>query len=160
MARVVEETYTVNHTLLAWVRLIGFGALVGVAYWLVALLIGRYIIEPLACRDLTSAAICLAPEELAGKVSAVLVATAAIFGMIRLRVVRPIIVAVASAALLWELSVILSGLFWLETLAWSVLLYAISYALFGWIARAWSALIAIIVAVVVVVVIRIAVMLY
>ena len=47
-----------------------------------------------------------------------------------------------------------------ETLAWSVLLYAISYALFGWIARAWSALIAIIVAVVVVVVIRIAVMLY
>jgi hypothetical protein len=160
MARVVEDTYTVNHTLLAWVRLIGFGAIVGVAYWVVTLIIGRYVVEPWACRDLASAAVCLAPEVLAGKISTVLVATGAIFGMIRLRVVRPIIVAVASAVLLWELSAILSGLFWLETLAWSVLLYAISYALFGWIARAWSVLVAIIVAVVAAVVIRIAVMLY
>jgi len=51
------------------------------------------------------------------------------------RVAKPIIVAVASAVLLWGLANWTSGLAWQEVLGWGVLLYAISYVLFAWISR-------------------------
>lgn len=156
MAKVIIEDNSVfSHSLQAWLRVIGFGAVVGLAYWILTLLIGNYVVEPLACRDIATATTCVGAESLAGKISTVLIAVAAIFGMVRLGVVRPIIIALASAALLWELSAWVEGLFWLESLAWSVLLYAVSYALFGWIVRALSVVVAIIIAVLAVVALRI-----
>ena len=155
MAKVIIENAPVPQAVWQnWARVIGIGAAVGLVYWLLTMLIGRFIIEPLTCRDVVEAAACTEASVLAGKISTIIVATAAILTMVRVGVARPLIIAVASAALLWELSAVTLGLFWAEALAWSVLMYAASYALFGWIVRAWNAVVAIILAVIAVVGIR------
>lgn len=156
MAKVIiENTPDSQLVWRSWAQVIGIGAAVGIIYWLVALLIGRFIIEPLTCRDVVEAAACTEASVLAGKISTVLIAIVAIFGMVRVGVARPLIIAVAAAILLWELSASTLGMFWLESLGWSVLLYALAYALFGWIARASSVVVAIVVTLVVVVGLRI-----
>lgn len=135
-------------------RVIGFGAVAGLAYWVLASLIGRFIIEPIACREVVEAAACTEASVLAGRISTVLVAIAAIFGMVRLGVARPLIIAVAAAILLWSLSALTLGMPWYEALLWSVLLYALVYALFGWIARATNVVVAIVATIVLVVALR------
>ncbi len=156
MARSQQTNAITNHTTRAWVYIIGIGAAVGLAYWVATILLGRYIVEPLACRDIATAATCVGSIGLAGKIASVLLATVALLVMIRLSLFRPIIIAVAAAVLLWDLSVWTTGLFWAEALAWSVVLCALSYALFGWIARQFGLIVAIIIAAVLAVGIRVA----
>ena len=156
MARSEQTTRITNHTTRAWVYIIGVGAAVGLAYWVMTILLGRYIVEPLACREVATAATCVGAFGLAGKIASVILATIALLVMIRVSLFRPIIIAVAAAVLLWDLSVWTTGLFWAEALAWSVVLYALSYALFGWIARQFSVIVAIIIAVVLAIGIRVA----
>ncbi len=146
---IVEDREIIAVTIQSWVRVIGLGAGVGLAIWVLTSLLGRYAFGPLLGADANIFIV-------AGKVSAVLVATCAVLGMVRLGVARPIVIAVAAAALLWDLSVWTQGMFWLEAVAWSILLYAATYALFGWIARQGSTLLAILITILVVVVIRIA----
>jgi len=156
MARSQQTNVITNHTTRAWFYIIGVGAGVGLAYWVTTILLGRYVVEPLACRDVATAAACVGSLGLAGKIASVILATIALLFMIRLSLFRPIIIAVAAAVLLWDLSVWTTGLFWAEALAWSVVLYALSYALFGWVARQFSLIIAIIIAAVLAIGIRIA----
>jgi hypothetical protein len=139
-----------------WLKVVGFGAAVGLIYWVLTLLIGRYIIEPLTCREVVDAVTCTEASVLAGKISTVLVAVGAIFAMIRLVLARPLIVAVGAAIVLWELSAWTLGLFWLESLAWSIILYALAYGLFGWIARHASVVVAIVTAAILAIAIRVA----
>lgn len=155
---IIEDNRVARPEWQIWLQVVGFGAIVGAVYWLLALLIGRYIVEPLACRDVVSAVACTDASVLAGKLSTVIVALMATFGMIRAGVARPLIVAVASAAVLWSLSEWTNGLFWGEALAWSIILYALAYGLFGWIARHVSAIVAIILAILVAVAIRVGLM--
>lgn len=72
---------------------------------------------------------------MAGNIATVLVALIGIVVMVRLRMVQPLLVAVASAASLWGLSGLTDGLVWFETMAWAVALYCLAYALFSWISR-------------------------
>ena len=152
----VTNAPQVNHTTRAWFYIIGIGLIVGLAYWVTTVLLTRYVVEPLACRDIATAASCVGAIGIAGKIATVLLATLSLLVMIRVSLFRPIIIAVATAVVLWNLSVYTTGLFWAEALAWSIVLYGLSYALFGWIARQMNLVLAIIVAVVVAVMIRIA----
>lgn len=153
---IIEDEQLSSYSLRTWGRVILFGAIVGALYWLLAWAIGRFIVEPLTCRQLVDAASCVDATAVAGKIATVVAAAVAIFGMVRFGVVRPIIIAVASAFVLWSLSSYTLGLHGLESFAWSVGLYAITYALFGWIARAAGAVIAVVFAVLVAVIVRIA----
>ena len=153
MAQQVAERWVVQQSILSWARLIGIGAAAGALFWVLSTLIGRYVVEPMVCRDLVDAAACVQASVTAGRVATVLVAVASVLALIRFGIARPIILAVASAIVLWNLGVWTQGLWWLEMLAWSVALYAATYALFGWIARQVNPLIAIVVTVVVVLVI-------
>lgn len=144
MAKViVEDNRVARSEGQIWLQILGYGAAVGAAWWLLALIITSWIIEPLACSgaDITA---CADASILGGRLSAVIIGIGAIFGMIRLGIVRPIIVAVASAVVLWNLSVWIQGLFWLESITWAVVLYALAYGLFGWIARHLSTVVAVV----------------
>ncbi len=152
---IIEDNRVARPEWQIWLQLVGFGAIVGAIYWLLALLIGRYVVEPLACRDVIDVVACSDSSLLAGKLSTVLVALLATFGMIRAGIARPLVVAVAAAAVLWSLSEWTSGLFWAEALTWSIVLYALAYGLFGWIARHVNAIIAVILAILIVVAIRV-----
>lgn len=153
---IIEDVQLSGYSLRSWVRVVLYGLVVGAVYWLLTLAISKLIVEPLACRQLVDAAACVDAPAVAGRITTVLIAAIAITGMIRLGMARPIIIAVASAVVLWDLTAYVLGLFWLESAVWTVLLYGLCFALFGWIARSTSALIAVILSVVLAVALRIA----
>jgi hypothetical protein len=152
---IIEDEQLNSYSLRSWVRVIVFGLIAGIAYFLLSLAINAAVVEPLVCRQLDEARSCIDASVTAGKITTVLVAALAVFGLIKLGAARPVIVAIASAAVLWSLSAYLQGLIWYEALAWSILLYALTYALFGWIARTTSSVLAVLLSIVVVLVIRI-----
>lgn len=158
MAKVVAEQtrVVVQSEWQEWVKIIGTGAGVGLLVYLIGLLIGQYIVEPFMCRNVVDLASCADASVLAGRISSVLLAVAAIFALIKLTVARPLIVAVSAVAVLWDLSLWTAGLVWFEALAWSVVLYALSYALFGWIARHAHLIVSLVTALIVIIVIRLA----
>jgi len=55
--------------------------------------------------------------------------------MVRLLIAQPLLIAVAALICLWSLASWTAGMFWLESLAWSALLYGLVYSLFGWVVR-------------------------
>lgn len=160
MAQVIITDQQANAESLAmWVRTIVLGALLGILFWLLSTLIGHYVIEPLYCRQALNATLCTNSTEISGNIAAVLVAVAGVIAMVRIGAARPIVIAVATAALLWDLAAWTQGLFWLEAIAWGVLLYGLTFALFAWITRYASLLVTLIITVLIVIIIRIALVL-
>ena len=136
MAKVITDERTV--VVKPWwarVRIVFIGAVLGLIWWLLTALITSYIIEPMACRDLANAAMCVDGSGVAGSIATVIVAILGAFALVRTLQPRPIIIAVASAAVLWVLGQYLSGLAWYEALLWAVAFYAATYVLFGLTAR-------------------------
>lgn len=132
---VVDNEQVVRPEWQELLRFMGYGALVGVVYYLAMLMLNQYVVEPLACRTLTDATACVEAPVLAGRLATVVATVVAIGGMIRLSLARPLIVAVATSVLLWNLGAWTEGLYWLEAFAWAIALYALVYGLFGWIVR-------------------------
>lgn len=132
------------------------GAVTGLAAWVLTSLIANYILEPIVCGASLDAARCASSVAIAGNISTVLIAVAATAAMLRLEVARPIIVAAASAVMVWPLAGLTDGLWWLEAIGFSVLVYALCYTLFGWIALRTGLIAAIIWSLVIAVVLRIA----
>ena len=96
---------------------------------------------------------------IAGNIAAVVTALLAVLALVKMNIAQPVIIAVGSAALLWGLAGWTNGLFWIESIAWAVVLWALSFGLFAWITRYTRMIPAIIVALVIVVIIRIALIL-
>jgi len=156
MAQVIIEDQTVlSRTWVTWGRTIALGAALGLIFWIFTVLIGRYVVEPLVCKDLVDAAVCVDAVPVAGKIATILVAVLGVIAMVRVGIARPIIIAVATAALLWNLAGWTQGLFWLESIVWSVLLYALCFALFAWITRHVTLWVTIVVSLLIVLIIRI-----
>ncbi len=118
----------------AW-RMAIIGGSLGFLYWLTTLLISRYIIDPIYCGASFDANVCTGSIGMSGDIATIIVATVGLAVLVRYAVVRPIIVAVASALALWSLARWTEGLAWYESLAWSVVLYGFTYILFSWISR-------------------------
>lgn len=135
MAKTVVDQTVVVRTWPTWLKVVLIGAGIGLTFWILTAILARYVVEPLACREMANVAFCVNATGIAGNISTILVAIASVFALIRLGIVRPIIITVASAALLWNLGAMLVGLFWLEAILWSVALYAVTYGLFAWITR-------------------------
>ena len=112
---------------------IGLG--VGALWWTLTALLRSYVIEPIACRDLSVAQVCSDAYGVAGAISAIVVAVIGLLLLIRYVQPRPVIVAVGALAVLWSLGHYLQGLGWLEALVWSIVLYVAAYILFWLIAR-------------------------
>lgn len=142
-----------------WVRTVIVGAVTGIIFYELTLIIGRYIIDPIVCRNIINAALCTDSTPLAGNIATILVGVVGLVAMVRMNIARPIITAVASAALLWQLASWTEGLFWLEALLWTAILYAGAYSLFGWIIRHEKLWVTITVSILIVLIVRIAVIL-
>jgi len=153
---IIEDQAVINRTYVTWGRTIAVGAALAVVFWLLTLLIGRFIVEPLVCRQIVDATMCNDATPLAGKIATIFTAVLGIVVMVRMRIARPIIIAVATAAVLWDLAAWTQGLFWLEGIIWSVLLYALCFALFAWITRYVTLWVTIVVSIVIVLIVRIA----
>ena len=108
-----------------WVkgRIVFIGLGMGLVWWVLTALLRQYVVEPFACRDLSAAATCVNAIGVSGSIAAVLVAVLGAYVLVRNIQPRPIIIAVATAVLLWDLGTILRGLGWWETLLWALFLF-------------------------------------
>lgn len=156
MAKIIADQEYVDRTWSIWLRTVAIGAVLGIVFWILTLLLGHYVIDPLACRDTNSLSACANSVSLAGTIAAILTGVLGSIVMVRMEIFRPIILAIASVALLWNLSTMTAGLFWVEALAWSSGLYALCYGLFAWIARYPRLWLVIVLSVLIVLSIRIA----
>lgn len=112
---------------------IGLG--LGLLWWVLASLLRRYVIEPIACQDVVSVAACTGSMGVAGSIATVLVAVAGLLLLVRYAQPRPVISALAAAILLWDLGILVEGLSWWAALLWVFFFYAAAYGLFSMVAR-------------------------
>lgn len=130
------------------------GAGLGLVWWILASLLKRYVVEPLACQNLNNASTCLDSFGVAGNIALVMVALLGAYVLIRSLQPRPIIIAIASAVMLWGLAGLMNGLVWYESLLWAVGLFAVTYMLFSMVVRIHSLVFSLITAAIVLVVVR------
>lgn len=126
-----------------WVkgRIVYIGLILGLLWWVLTAVLRQYVVEPMACRDLSTAAACVNSIGVSGSIAAVLVAVAGTWMLINYLQPRPIIIAVSTLVLLWDLATMMNGLAWWLTLLGGVVFYAASYTLFSMVSRVqWLAL--------------------
>lgn len=130
-------------------RIVAVGLGAGISWWAITAILRQYVVEPLACKDLSTATACVNSLDVSGAIATVVVAVLGLGVLIRLVQPRPIIPALASAVVLWNLGGLVSGLAWWATLLIAIGLYAVSYTLFTMVARiqwlVWSIVVAVII---------------
>lgn len=137
------------------IRIVYIGLALGVVWWVLTAILRHYVVEPFACRDLSGASACVNSFGISGNIAAVLVAVLGIWLLIRYFQPRPIIIAVATAILLWDLGAFLNGLVWWAALLWAIFFYAASYTLFSMVSRVKLLAVALVLAAIIVIGIRI-----
>ena len=110
------------------------GAVLGLLVWGLAWLLERFVLRSLFCGD-AGAAACVNITTYAGNIAAVVVAVVGVVALVRLNVFRPLLIVLGAAISLWGLAAWLAQLSLVEQISWSVLLYALLYSLYAWVAR-------------------------
>lgn len=134
----VESDLVKNSVSLAKIAFVGI--LIGAANWFLTAAVDYYA-ESLA---------------LASNVSSILVAFMGWIILVRMRYVDNFIVPFAACAALWGMGAWLDGLVWWSILLASIVMYLISYILFGWLMRYKKSSIALLLVLIVVIIVRIA----
>lgn len=130
------------------------GASVGIITWVAMTLLERYVFSAVMCRD-SAAANCQDAASYALIVAMVLGALAGLIALVQARIYRPLLVVIAASASLWGFSNrLLEGSEWYWALPISIVIFALAYALFAWIARLRSFILSAIISLVLVVVVR------
>jgi hypothetical protein len=131
-----EETYPQSISMsFSWWQIALTGLGIGVLYFVLTFLVGHFVIDALYCGASLNAENCSNSMSISGNIATILVGAIGLGVMVSLRVVRPIIVVIATGVSLWGLSVWTVGLAWGEIVALSALLYGLSYVLVAWICR-------------------------
>ncbi len=130
-----------------------FGAVLGVAAWVLSLLVRQVIFVPLFCGDPASGA-CVNATGTATMIAGLLAGIVGLLGLVRLSVYRPLLIVLAAVIALWGIGALTAQLPWYEALSWSVILYALTYLAFSWLVRPRLFVPAVILVVVAVVLIR------
>jgi hypothetical protein len=131
-----DDTYPQSISMsFSWWQIALTGVAIGALYFILTALVGHFVIEALYCGASFNAANCSNSISLSGNIATILVGTIGLGVMVSLRIVRPIIVAIAAGVSLWGLSVWTVGLGWGEIVVLSSILYGLSYVVFAWICR-------------------------
>lgn len=133
MAKVVESKQeVVSKNWWGEYKILSIAAGVALLWWVLWLALKEYVLNmPMT----------------AGSVAIVLATVVSTFVLVRSRVARPLIITLGGAAVLWTLGGVLNGLWWLESLAWAIGLFVVSYGLFYLVAHIRKLWISIVVAI-------------
>lgn len=126
------------------VKIAIIGAILGVVAWGLAFLLERFVLRAMFCGD-ESAAMCVNISAYAGNIAAVIVAVIGVVALVRAGVFRPLLIVLGGAISLWGMAAWLAPLGIVEQIVWSVLLYALAYVLYAWVARVRHAVVVLIV---------------
>jgi hypothetical protein len=133
------------------------GAVIGAVVVALYLLLNHFVFTAVLCRPQAPADCSQAPSY-AMIVAQVIGVIAGIGMLVRLRIYRPLLVVLATLISLWTLQALIAPLAWYFAVLAAAVLFGLSYALFAWVARIRSFILALVITVVLVVVIRIAFM--
>lgn len=154
MAKVVTNSNTiVTQSRWSQYSFVAMAAGLGAIWWALSAMLRRYAVDPVIC---TQGGACADGLVIAGNIALAGVAILGIFALLRMSVARPLVVALASGVMLWNLGGFIAGLSWYEALGWSVILFILSYVLFWLIARMRSLTASLITTVVVLILVRVA----
>ena len=109
------------------------GAIVGFIVWGVAYLLESYVLRMILCQG--SLTYCAAAPQYANILGTIVGIIIGLVGLVRLQIFRPLLVVLATTICLWDVTSIASVLPWFESALVIILLYTLSYILFGWLAR-------------------------
>lgn len=147
----VEPAVTMSYRQLGWIALIGAG--VGLAAWLLGLLLDMALFRFVFCRNVGIEG--CAASGAYGNAAGMLIATGlGVWALVRIQIFRPLLIGLAAALTLWGILDLMRAESWQVTTAVAVVLFAIAYMLFGWIMRLRSLLWAVVVSIVLLVVVR------
>lgn len=134
-------------------RTASVGVIVGVVVWGLALLLETYVYSTILCRgDLAQK--CSAAPQYAAATAALVAAGVGLFALARLQVFRPLLVVLASLISLWSLLPLLADMPWYGALIAAAAVYGLSYALFSWVVRLRSFIMAVLIVVILIVAVR------
>ena len=143
MARVMVDNQNVVAPWRSNISLAAVAAVAGLAWWVTASLLARYVIEPLACRSSATLAACGDVPTISGSIAVVVVAAGVLLALVMMRRSRPVLIAAGAAIMLWGLGLYTAGLSWYEALVWAILAYVSAHFLMYLISRmrgAWRSL--------------------
>ena len=115
-------------------RIAIIGAILGAVAWGLAFVLERFVLRAMFCGD-ESAAACVNISAYAGNIAAVIVAIVGVVALVRASVFRPLLIVLGAVISLWGIAAWLAPLGIVEQIAWSVVLYALAYVLYAWLAR-------------------------
>lgn len=126
------------------------GALMGLVLWGIGLLFNQYVFEVYFCEDAITSS-CSNSQNYSATIASLIGGIAALVGLIRLRVYRPLLVLLASIISLWGILQTSWELDLFTGMLMVTALYALAFGVYSWVARVrefWIAIAAIIVIVV------------
>jgi hypothetical protein len=130
------------------------GAVTGAVGWLINIFLQTYFIEPVFCTSTDSSSICTNGSAIAWTLAHILAVGASVVAMVGAVIYRPLLVAIASFVTVWGIHSWLGGLEWWSATLWQMLIFALAYGAYAWIARTIQFWAAAVITVVVVVVCR------
>jgi len=107
------------------------GLLIGLIVWGIGSIVDQYVLKILFCQSTE----CIETTPYAIAAASIIGAGLGLFGLVKLRVLRPLLVAVAATAALWSLSLHVAELPIYGVILANVVLYGAMYVLFAWLAR-------------------------
>lgn len=135
--------YIFNMTFGDFMRVILIGAGAGLATWVLALVLDRYMISPFFCGNDSNISICLNSNAIASNIAAILVGIMTVPILAVVSIKRVLLVVIAAVIALWGIASWVAGA-WYVSLLWAVLAYAAVFAALVWINRLRSDVAAII----------------
>jgi hypothetical protein len=120
------------------------------------LLVQNFFIANVFCRSADDFAVCANGGTVAWSVAFVIVGVVSVFALVRSSVYRPLLVVLAAFVALWGIAPWLAPLAWYWAAVWNIVLFALAYALFAWLATIERFLYSFIATAIVVVLVRLA----
>ncbi|MGO3701948.1 MAG: hypothetical protein ACTJG2_02015 [Candidatus Saccharimonadales bacterium] len=108
------------------------GAVVGLVTWMLAYALQRFVLGSLFCGDDTT---CERAVDYSGAIALIVTAIVGVIVLVRSLVYRPLLIVLGAVVSLWGIVSWLSGLTILEQVGWMVLLFALAYSAYAWLAR-------------------------
>lgn len=149
----VEPVVPMFRSEMIMVALAGLG--VGFVVTALTHLLDRYIFGAVLCQG-DNATECANATNYAMIVAMVVAGIGGLIALVQARIYRPLLVVLASAVSLWGLHDITANMPWYWALLLTMVMFALAYALFTWMARIRMFLVSLIVIVVLVVLARLA----
>ena len=155
--KVVEQQPRAVMLLMSWselIRVMIIGALTGLLVAALYAMLDKYVLTPTLCSSPELAARCASKPYFASGVAMLIGSIGGLFALVWQRVYRPLLVVLLSAAGLWNVVLLIVNFPLWGAILSVALIFAVTYAVFAWIAQIRNFIIALVVGLVIVLLMR------